>query len=187
LIWTKLLARRIMEMLVGSKSPGRKAVPDALPPILVAAYGNEMAADDSFGPRVAEAVSAMALGGVEVVSLAAQSGGLLSHLAGCRAVCVVDAAQCDGLPVGALIEMDLRDPKRPQLIHEGTLSTHGLSLAAEIELAERLGLCPEHVHLVAVIAGSFELGRPAGEEVLRQVPAAADRIAAWARSLMKPA
>ena len=47
-------------------------------PILVAAYGNEMAADDSFGPRVAEAVRAMALCGVEVVSLGMQAAALLS-------------------------------------------------------------------------------------------------------------
>jgi hydrogenase maturation protease len=161
-------------------------VPDTLPPILVAAYGNEMAADDSFGPRVAEAVSAMGLGGVEVACLAGQVGGLLSHLAGRRAVCIVDAARCDGSSVGTLIEADFRAADRPRLLHEDALSTHGLSLADEIELAERLGLCPGHVHLVAAIAGSVEFGRPAGEQVLRQVPAAADRIAVWARSLMKP-
>ena len=50
-------------------------MPDDCLPILVAAYGNEMAADDSFGPRVAEAVRAMALAGVEVVSLGMQAGG----------------------------------------------------------------------------------------------------------------
>ena len=75
-------------------------------PILVAAYGNDMAADDSFGPLVAEAVRAMALSGVEVVSLGMKPASLLDHLAGRRAVCVVDAARCDGVPVGTLIDAD---------------------------------------------------------------------------------
>ena len=55
------------------------------------------------------------------------------------------------------------------------------------ELAERLGMCPKHVRLVAAVAGSAELGRSAGDEVLRQVPVAARRIAAWTRSVLEPA
>ncbi len=156
-------------------------------PILVAAYGNEMAADDSFGPRVAEAVRAMALCGVEVVSLGMQAAALLSHLAGRRAVCVVDAARCDGLPEGTLIDVDFWDANRPRLLHDAALSTHGLSIADELELAERLGMCPKHVRLVAAVVGSAELGHPAGDEVLRQVPVAAARIAAWTRMVLKPA
>jgi Ni,Fe-hydrogenase maturation factor len=70
------------------------------------------------------------------------------------------------------------------LIHDSTLSTHGLSVADEIKLAERLGTCPKHVWLVAVVADSVEVGRPVGEVVLRQVPAAAARIADWAGSLL---
>ena len=41
------------------------------------------------------------------------------------------------------------------------MSTHGLSLADELELAERLGICPKEVYLVAAVAGSAELGRAA--------------------------
>ena len=154
-------------------------------PILVAAYGNDMAADDAFGPLVAEAVRAMALSGVEVVSLGMKPASLLDHLADRRAVCVVDAARCDGAPVGTLIDADFFAADRPPLVHDASLSTHGLSVADELELARRLGLIPEHVRLVAVVAGSVEVGRPAGDEVLRQVPAAARRIADWARELLE--
>ena len=55
-------------------------MPDIPPPILIAAYGNDMAGDDSFGPLVAEAVSAMALVGVEVVNLGMKPASLLDHL-----------------------------------------------------------------------------------------------------------
>ena len=82
---------------------------DACPPILIAAYGNVMAADDAFGPLVAEAVRAKAIEGVEVVNLGMRPAGLLDHLPGHRAVCVVDAARCDGLPPGTLIETDFFD------------------------------------------------------------------------------
>ena len=163
----------------------KETVPDDPLPILVAAYGNDMAADDSFGPLVAEAVRAMAIPGVEVVSLGMKPASLLDHLAGRSAVCVVDAARCDGLPAGTLIDVDFFDADRPPLVHDASLSTHGLSVADELELARRLGVCPKIVRLVAAVAGSVEVGRPAGDEVLRQVPAAASRIADWARKLQE--
>jgi hydrogenase maturation protease len=137
-------------------------------PILVAAFGNEMAADDAFGPRVAEAVRIMAIPGVEVVTLGMKPAGLLDQLADRRALCVVDAARCDGEPVGTLLDLDFFDANRPALVHDGALSTHGLSVAQEIELAQRLGLCPEEVRLVAVaaelrIAGCGALHAPYNE------------------------
>jgi hydrogenase maturation protease len=154
-------------------------------PILVAAYGNDMAADDSFGPLVAVAVRAMALSGVEVVSLGMKPASLLVHLANRRAVCLVDAARCDGVPVGTLIDADFFAVDRPPLVHDVALSTHGLSVADELALAQRLGLCPKSVWLVAAVAGSVEVGRSAADEVLRQVPAAASRIAHWAKKLLE--
>jgi hydrogenase maturation protease len=158
-----------------------ESVPDDCLPILVAAYGNDMAADDSFGPLVAEALRAMAPAGVEILSLGMKPASLLDHLEGRKAVCVVDAARCDGLPVGTLVDVDFFDAARPRLLHDDTLSTHGLSVADEIELARRLGTCPKEVWLVAVAAGSVKVGCPVSDEVLRQVPVAASRIADWSK------
>jgi hydrogenase maturation protease len=158
-------------------------MPDAPPPILIAAYGNDMAGDDSFGPLTAEIVRAMAIPGVEVVTLGMKPASLLDYLADRRAVCLLDAARCEDMPVGTLIEVDFFDANRPKLVHDVSLSTHGLSVADELELARRLGICPKEVRLVAVVAGSMEIGHPAGDVVLRQVPAAAGRIADWARNV----
>jgi hydrogenase maturation protease len=163
----------------------RKAVSDAPIPVLIAAYGNELAGDDSFGLLAAEAVRAMAISGAEVVSLGMKPASLLNHLAGRIAVCVVDAARCDGMPVGTLIDMDFFDADLPSLVHDGSLSTHGLSVADELELARQLDLCPQIVRLVAVAAGSVEVGRSACDEVLRQVPVAGERIADWVMSVMR--
>jgi Ni,Fe-hydrogenase maturation factor len=65
-----------------------------------------MAADDAFGPLVAEALRAKAPANVEIVSLGMKPAGLLDILANRRALCVVDAAHGDGLPPGMLLEID---------------------------------------------------------------------------------
>ena len=152
--------------------------------ILVVAYGNDLAADDAFGPLVAEAVRATALTGVEVLNLGMKPAGLLDHLADRRAVCVVDAACGDGLPPGTLIDQDFFDANGIRLVHDGALSTHGLAVTDELELARRLGICPNDVWLVAVVADSVEVGHAAADAVLRQVPVAASRIVDWARRLL---
>jgi Ni,Fe-hydrogenase maturation factor len=89
------------------------------------------------------------------------------------------------LPGGTLIDADFFDANRPRLVHDAALSTHGLSLADELELARRLGIGPSDVWLVAVVAGSVAVGCPVSAEVLRQVPAAASRIASWASRLLQ--
>jgi hydrogenase maturation protease len=162
------------------------AVHDDRLPLLVAAYGNALAADDAFGPLVAEVVQAMALAGVEVVTLGMQPAGLLNHMAGRRAVCVVDAAWCAGLKPGTLIEGDFFAVDRPTLAHDAALSTHGLSVADELDLARRLEMCPRHVWLVAVVAASVEVGRAPSDNVTQQVPAAAERVAHWAARFSEP-
>lgn len=160
-------------------------VSDHTLPILVAAYGNELAADDSFGPLVAEAVRGRALAGVEVVTLGMRPMSLLDYLAGRSAVCVVDAASCEDAPPGTLLDMDFLDANRPRLVYDHALSSHGLSVADELELARQLGTCPKDVWLVAAVANSVEVGRPICEEVLSLVPTAAARIADWAGRILE--
>ena len=155
------------------------------PPILIAAFGNEMAADDAFGHLVAEVLRVEAPPELDILSLGMKPASLFDHLADRRALCVIDAAHADDLPPGTLLEIDFFAPNRPRLAHDTALSTHGLSVADELELAKQLGLCPEQVRLVAVIADSVEIGRPPSEPVLQQVPAAVERIVAWANMLLQ--
>jgi hydrogenase maturation protease len=152
-------------------------------PILVCAYGNEMAADDAFGPLVAAALAAAPPTDMEIVNLGMKPLALLGQLAGRKAVCVVDAARCDDAPAGTLIDIDFSAANRLRLVHDAVLSTHGLSVADELALAERLDIYRGEVRLVAAVVESVELGIAADTRVLRQVPAAACRIAEWASKL----
>ena len=52
---------------------------DAYLPILVVAYGNDLAADDAFGPLVAEALRAQPIEGVEVINLGMKPAGLFEY------------------------------------------------------------------------------------------------------------
>jgi hydrogenase maturation protease len=154
-------------------------MPSGACPILIAACGNTMAGDDAFGPRVAEALIRKRLPATEIVNLATRPGGLLDHLPGPQLLLVVDAAIRDGQPIGNLIDLDWFDPSRPPLAHEAALSSHGVSIADEINLADRLGMLPRPVRLVACTIGSTHPGQPMHEAVQRQVPPAAHRIAAY--------
>jgi hypothetical protein len=85
----------------------------------------------------------------------------------------------------SFIDADFFAATRPQLVHDASLSTHGLSAADELELARRLDMCPKIVWLVAAVAGSVEVGHAAADEAPRQVPVAAGRIADWARKFLE--
>lgn len=160
-------------------------MPRGTRPILIAACGNTMAGDDAFGPRVAEALTRTRLPAAEIVNLATKPGGLLNHLPGPQLLLVVDAAVQDDKPVGHLIELDWFDPGRPPLAHEAALSSHGVSIADQIHLADRLGMLPRHVRLVACTIGSTHPGQPMHGAVQRQVPIAARRIAAYVRDWLE--
>ena len=146
-------------------------------PILVAACGNLMAGDDAFGPLVAHALRAFAPPHLEVVDLGMKPAGLLDHLDDRRALIIVDAAIAGpGFPEGSLVDIDFYSPVRPPLLHDAPLSSHGLSISHELELAKRLGRLPQHVILVAAAAGDVTVGNPTSTAVANLVEPAVRRI-----------
>ena len=142
-----------------------------------------MAGDDAFGSLVARELRTMVPCGMEVVDLGMKPAALLDYLADRTAVCIVDAAIDERLPTGTLIEVDFCDPDRPRLAHDRVLSSHGLSVADQLELASRLDLLPDDIRLVAVVIRSADRGCLPDIEVASQVPAAAGRIVQWAEQL----
>lgn len=146
-------------------------------PILVAACGNELAGDDAFGLLVAAELRRRCPPDVDVVTLGMKPGGLLDHLEGRWGVLLVDAALpgCVG-PPGTLVQMDYLSEDRPALVHDQTLSSHGLSLGHELSLARRLGMLPPRVWLVAATVYGVELGDSVSGSVRSLVPSAADVI-----------
>ena len=148
------------------------------PSIVVAACGNVMAAADAFGPWVVAALREEDFAGVEVVNLDINPAALLDHLGGREALIVVDAVQCPGELKGALIDRDWFDPNRPPLVHDDVLSSHGLSLAEQIQLAGQLKLLPRYVRLLALVIDGAAVGETP-PDCRRQVRAAVGRIKHW--------
>ena len=150
-------------------------------PVLVAACGNPLAADDAFGLAVADRLKRLSLDGVEVIELGMKPADLAHRLAGRRAAVIVDAAKGPDLPPGELIELDFFDPGRPALLHDARLSSHNLSIVHELELARVLGCLPPVVRLVAAPALETQLGSPITASVQSLIPMAVARIVQLAR------
>ena len=147
------------------------------PPILVAACGNLMAGDDAFGPLVARRLREIAPANAEIVDLGMKPTGLLDHLQGRTATIIVDAAVAnEDFPSGRLVDMDFFSPDRPELVHDVPLSSHGLSIAHELELARKLNMLPQQVVLVAASIDDASMGDSLSSSIKSLVEPAADRI-----------
>lgn len=152
-------------------------------PIVVATCGNADAGDDAFGPLTAIALTGRRLTGVDVARLDNRPAALLDHLGGREVLIVVDAVRGPGLEAGRLVEMDWFAPSRPALVDEDVLSTHGLSIANQIALAEAIGLRPRVVRLVGLAVTECGVSMPARVDLAAMAEAAAERIAVIAASI----
>ena len=138
-------------------------------PILIAACGNSLAGDDSFGCRVAQRLFHDPPPSSQVIDLATGPSSLLDCLGDRAALLIVDAALVPQLPPGRLIQCDWDAPDRPPLLHAASLSTHHFSIADQIELARQLGMLPPIVRLIAVSIASAHLGDDPGPAVMAMV------------------
>ncbi|QNN24057.1 hydrogenase maturation protease [Planctomycetales bacterium ZRK34] len=153
-------------------------------PILVASCGNVMATDDGFGPAVIAALQQHNLPGVQAINLDIRPAALLDYLADRKALILVDAALSPDCRAGQLLDMDWHDPQRPPLVDDDALSTHGLSISSQLELAARLRLAPKTVRLIAATIGSVEHGPCIGEMVRDLIKPAVHVIAGHALKWM---
>lgn len=147
-------------------------------PILVACCGQVMAGDDAFGLRVVQVLQRLKLPDTKIIELADRPSDLLDYLPGPRMLVVVDAVQEPSGTVGQLVEADWFGDARPRLAQEAAISSHGTSIADQIDLAERLGICPPQVWLVGCTIGHVRIGQTMLEVVSEQVPRAARCVVA---------
>ncbi len=151
--------------------------------ILVATCGNVMASDDAFGPLVARELRRRGLPGVEVVDLDIRPAALLDYLPGKSGLVLVDAVVAPGLEPGEVLDIDWFSPDRPGLVNDDTMSTHGLSIAMQLDLADRLGLLPKRVRLVAACIEPASVGQPSSDGLPGSVELAVslviDRANGW--------
>ncbi len=140
-------------------------------------FGNPHAGDDAFGSLVAGRLLELSDPRLRVVDLSRESPtALLDHIDPQSNLVIVDAVTGPGISPGQLIDIDWRDQARPNLVHDSALSTHGLSVANQVELADRLGMLPAHVRLIGAGVGDPSIGTMPSRILLAAVEGAVNRI-----------
>lgn len=123
-------------------------------PCLVVGVGHPFRHDDTVGPAVAEAVAALNLDGVTVLTHHGEGTDLISRWQGFDRVVVVDAT-CGGGTPGTVRHWD--DPAALAGIRFAK-SSHVLGVAEALELAAHLGRLPRAVRVVGIEGEDFSAG-----------------------------
>ncbi len=145
--------------------------------------GNIAAGDDGVGPAVAQVLLEAPLPpGVEIVEAGLAGPGLVSQLQDYEAVVLVDAVDMGAAP-GTVRAFDPRSARSVKPSER--LSLHGCDLLEVLELAARLGVCPQKVIVVGVQPKRIELGAELSDEVRAAVSSAADQALAAAERCAK--
>lgn len=148
---------------------------DARAPVLVLGVGSDLRRDDAAGRRVAEAIAALELPGVQARSVHQLAPELAMQIADRRLVIVVDASveDRDEVVISAVDTIDTA----------GAMSHH-LDVRGLLGLAGMVASAPQQVRTVAVPAHDLGIGTdlsPATEahvrEAVRRVIALCDEVA----------
>ena len=140
-------------------------------PVLIACVGNADVAADALGPRVAAHLAPLASRDVRVADLGTSPAQLLDLLPERDALIVVDAVVNAPRFSGPLIDLEWPTARTLRSL-EPAHSTHGLSVAEQLELADRLEMLPDEVRIVGWAA---DLDRADGGVDEVAVAAVADR------------
>jgi hydrogenase maturation protease len=153
-------------------------------PVLIACCGQALAGDDSLGALVAAALRAQDLpGGVELLDLGADPTRLLDHLAGRRALILVDAVSLPDHPAGTIVDCDWRAVREFVSFSRRPASSHALGLSAQLALAESLDLLPRATRVLGATLADVRLGSPPGEALLAAIPRLVARVREVAQTL----
>lgn len=146
--------------------------------VRVIGVGNPDRGDDGVGPAVAARVAAESPPDVGVVVSIADPTRLIDRWSGADVVVVIDAV-VDGSEPGTVTVLDAIDEPIPP--DAASVSSHGMGLAAAIELGRSLDRLPEHLTVVGVTAETFE-GVGLSEGVDRAVADATEIVLEVARN-----
>jgi len=154
--------------------------------ITVIGLGNVLVGDDAFGPFVLNTLSARYAepDGVSFCDLGTPGFDLVPHIAGARALIVVDTVKMKA-PPGTV-----RTYRKADLVAKGPTprtNPHQPSLADTLLLLELQGMAPEEVLLVGVAPDSYDTGAPLTDEVRAAVPEAIRLVVEELQRLGKPA
>jgi len=150
----------------GSQLPSRESR-------VIIGAGNRWRRDDGAGLAVAEAVAALHLPHVVVLTTGGEGATLLNLWQGAESVVLVDAAA--GLPPGTVRRFDAhRDALPPELFG---CSTHAFGVAQAVELGRTMGSLPRRLTIFALAGRDFGQGEGLSPEVAAAVPRLVHRIA----------
>lgn len=156
-------------------------VPRSVPhPIAVIGVGNEFRRDDGVGPAVVSHIGHRAVGeplpaGTALWTCDGEPARLISLWERAGAVIVVDAARTDAsVPSGRIQRFACTDTLIRQA--SGATSSHGLGLAAAVELALAVGRLPASLIVYTVEIGDLGNGVGLSAQVGAAVEPAARRI-----------
>ncbi len=124
---------------------------------LVIGIGHPDRGDDAVGRVIARGLRGRVPDGVEVLEMDGEASRLLELLADADAAYLADAA-VSGAPAGTIRRLDPIDAPVPETLF--TVSSHGLGLAAAIELARALGSLPRSLVVYAIEGVDFAPGAP---------------------------
>jgi hydrogenase maturation protease len=145
------------------------------PAILIIGLGSPIMTDDAIGLRVAEAIEAMNIAGVEVRQEAVGGLDIIPMLLGFRDAVIVDAVKTGAYEPGTVIIFDPED-------FDSTVadaSAHEVNLATAMRIGRQLepGGMPECVKFVAIEALDMStVGETLTEPVERALPDAVDAV-----------
>lgn len=132
--------------------------------------GNENRADDSIGPRVAEALLqdvALRRAGVAIVAHSGEGASLMDLWDGVLQVVVVDAMR-SGAPCGTVRRFDAcREPLTDSVFH---YSSHLFGLAEAVEMARALNRLPRQLVIFGIEGTRYDFGAPPSPQVLKALP-----------------
>lgn len=142
---------------------------------LVIGIGNDFRRDDGVGLAVVRRLRALELPRLSCLECLGDAATLLEAWGDRRDVILIDA-MVSGAPPGTVQRLDLR---QTALAPSATLhSTHALSIADAVQLAEALGRLPQHLVLYAVEAADVGYGEALSSDVASVVEPLAQRLAA---------
>jgi hydrogenase maturation protease len=139
--------------------------------------------DDGVGLRIAEALAERDLPGTRVVLSETPGVDLLTEMPGADLFVIVDAARAtDHHPTGSWERIDYRSFSGSLVLDRGR-SSHGMSIADALALAEQLGELPRRVRIYALFGERFDLGSELSAEAHAAIP---EVIAAIESEIRRP-
>jgi len=152
--------------------------------VVVIGVGNAFRGDDAAGLAIADRVVDLGQqNGIEVLSHAGESLGLLELWTGATAVLLAESIW-SGVAPGTIVRVDASSDQVPSAF-EG-FSSHAFGIAQAVELSRTLGTLPPTAVVFGVEGASYELGAPLSQPVLAAIDSAADLVRRCALALVAP-